>query len=373
MTSKTLIPLLLALVAVFTVTAQPEPWTAALYDGLNGRMLLVDRAGTLTYDTVLPRREDTAPPQQIGISPSAAHVAYVTYGTPSELVVFDPATNSSVNQPLPAETTADSLSFIAGDMPFSPDGTRLAFGYAGSNGTWAVNVYEREVGWASVATLDSNATFPNMAAVNVLGRTPIVADVTAAGTVTVILAEPFSGYAANFADVFTWDTATGAITRQPFPATVDRDTADGTTITTVFDPTLPNTAAAFPYPQANALYLTEPDGSRRLLFSTANLSLFWPRVVGNGDAVWAGGFSPQNRLTWFLLDRNTGDLLTAQFPPVQMTGITGTPEGFVYTVEAGTNAGTLLNAVPYDNGILGEPLQIWEGEPAASYRVVWAG
>ncbi len=365
--------LTLLLTLALTTGAQPEPWQAVLYDGLSGRLLVVDRDGTLTYATTLTSRGTTTLSQQIAVSPNAAHFAYVTYGEPSELVIFERTTNTGYNIGMPTEMTIDSLSFIAGDEVFSPDGSRFAFGYALADGTWQVTLYEQATEWSPVATLDNSATFPEMAPVDALGRTPIVSSINADGTVTVILAEPFSGYAANFEDVYTWDPVSGALTRQPLPATLDVDRADGAQITTVFDPAYANNADAFPYPQANALYLTEPDGSRRLLFNTSNLSLFWPRFVGNGTAVWVGGYSPQNRLTWFLLDRTTGDLLTSQFPPVQMTDVAGTPEGFVYTVEAGANAGTLLNIVPYDNGILGEPVQIWAGEADASYRVVWAG
>jgi hypothetical protein len=363
----------LSLVGIGAVAQSPTD-SALLYDGLNGEVVHIALDGTVLSQEPLGLPVGATPPQQIAVTSDGTGLilAYVALANPSSLIIEDRPTGGVITHPLPPDMTADSLSFVASDAVFTDDGGQFAFAYARADGSWTVTLYERTAGWGAVAALDSRATIPDMSPVDVVGRTPIVQSVTDDGTVTLILAEPFSGYAANFSEVFTWNTLTGELIRLDGATTIDGDRfADGR-VTALFDETLPNQAASFAYPQANTLTLTLPNGSRQTLFNTANLSLFWPRYVNGGEQILVGGYSAQNRLSWFILSAVDGSFM-GDYPPVQMTGVEGTSDGFVYTVDAGANGGTLLYSVSIDMNGAGQPEERWLGPAGVSYRVIWTG
>ncbi len=350
-----------------TLQAQELPVFAALYNNLDGNVTLVAADGTVLQAFTLPRAEGTTYAQNLAVSPDGETFAYVTYGEPSILHVLSQGTDLQVT--LPPDTAANSLDFIASPAVYTPDGSMMAFGYAQSSGNWQIQLINIADG-AVAAAINQTTPIPNITPLESVGRTPIIQRVDENGRVIFALAEPFSGYQTNFQDTYIWEPATGAITSAGIPTAVDGDTLNNEQLTLLFDPAYPNAADAFPYPQANALYITQADGTRRLLFTTANVSLFWARFVSGGQYVLVGSFSPENRIAWLLLNRD-GSVL-GNFPSLQMTGVVGTPDGFVYTVDAGVNSGTILYRVGVDGIGASDPIELWSGPEGASYRVVWA-
>lgn len=357
----------LLLVFVLPLQAQ-DSWSAILYDSLSGAIVEVSAAGNILNEFRLPG--SGVYPPNVAVSPTADVFAYVQYGEIATLNIYRRSDNVHRVYSLPADMTTDSLGFVASPMLFTPDETLFAFAYGVSNGDWRVQVYDLQTTGDPVAQLDQRANLPDVSGVSIAGRAPIVKDIHPDGNVTMVLAEAFSGYQVNFETTFIWNIYTGAITNTGIPNSVDGDARSGESLTALFDPAYPNIAFSFRYPQANTLYLADTTG-RTMLFNTANLSMFWARFIADGQRILVGGYSPDNRATWLLLNREGG--VIGDFPPLQMTGVTGTPTGFVYTVDAGPNAGSLLYHVVVDTNGASAPLELWNGAAGTSHHVVWAG
>ncbi|MEM6282490.1 MAG: hypothetical protein AAF787_09890 [Chloroflexota bacterium] len=62
-----------------------------------------------------------------------------------------------------------------------------------------------------------------------------------------------------------------------------------------------------------------------------------------------------------------------EFPPLQMTGLRGTPDRFAYTMDAGGNGGSILYRVSMDANGAAEPVELWSSPAGVAYRVIWAG
>ncbi len=364
-----MLPLLFGSGSAQVLAAQNDTTTILLYDSLTGEVIRVGADGTVQTTFTLPAQSAGAYPQNVAVSAQGDTFAYVIYGESPTLNVL--RGEQVFVQPLPATTTADSLAFVASSALFTPGGDQFAFAYATGEGNWQVQLLAESAGWAPVAVLDQTASIPGVSQLDALGRSPIVQRLNPDGIITLVLAEPFSGFQTNFATAFAWNPTDGTVTRTDVPTAIDGDVLNESELTLLFDPALPNTADAFTYPQANALYLTEPGAQRRLLFNAANVSLFWSRFVTGGQYVLVGSFSPENRISWLIL--TPGGDVVGDFPPLQMTGVVGTPGGFVYTVDAGANAGSLLYRVEVTADGAGDPVEVWSGPEGASYRVIWAG
>lgn len=353
--------------AVFAQTPAPT-WRAAVYDAFSGELIFIGADATAEPALTLPLPDASAYPHTVALSTDGATLAYVTYGAPPMLHFMDVPTATLTSQPLPADLTTDSLSFIASSALFTPNGEVFAFGYAQASGAWQLATYSRAAGWAASATL-TDVQLPLALA---SGRTPIVQQVDANGVVRFLLAQTFSGYQEGFETAYLWNPADGSVSATEQPASVDSDTLpDGAQLALLLDINQPNTAFSFPYPQMNALYLTPPNSTARLLTVMPQASMFWARFVGGGNAVLVGSYTADNRAAWTLLNLDGATLDT--FAPVQMSALLGTPNGFAYTVEAGANLGTLLYRVDLLDGRLAAPLELWSGAPNASYRLVWVG
>ena len=350
-----------------TMSAQTPAPDVILYDSLNGQVIRTAGDGTGIDTLTLPKADGSTYAQTLAISPDGQTYSYVTYGDPATLHIL--RGDSEVRVALPADTSANSLDFIASPAVYSIDGDVLAFGYARSSGDWQVQLLNTVDGTVTAAINQSTA-IPNTTPLEAVGRAPIVQRIDNNGRVIFALAVPFSGFQTNFEDLYAWDAAANTVTSFGVPAAIDGDTLNNEQLTLLFDPAYPNTADAFPYPQANTLYLTTVDGTRRLLFITANVSMFWARFVNGGQSILVGSFSPENRIAWVLLNRD-GTVL-GDFPPLQMTGVTGNRDGFAYTVDAGVNSGSILYHVAVTESGAGEPVELWNGPEGVSYRVVWA-
>ena len=365
---KTMVVFILCL--AFMYLAAQDAWTAALYDNFSGEIVLVGQDGTVASQFVLPKPETGVYPLNVAVSQDGSVFAYVAYGEAPTLQFFNRVDGTSTALKLPNDMTSDGTGFVASPALFTSDAGLFAFSYSRSDGTWQIPVYDlRNIG-DPVAILDQSAAIPGMLAVDVQGRSPIVQAMDDSGNVTFVLAKPFSGYQVNFETAFVWNLFTNEITRTGATTAVDGDVMGNERLTTFLDESLPNQAFQFAYPQANALYLTANSTERTLLFNTANLSMFWARFISDGERVLVGGYSPDNRATWLVLNRD-GDVM-GDFPPVQMSGVVGTADGFAYTVDAGANTGTLFYHVPVSEAGAGEPVELWVGAAGRAYRVIAA-
>lgn len=350
-----------------TVIAQTSE--LVLYDSLNGAIVRVGIDGTEQSSFTLPSSSPGTYPLNVALSPDGITQAYMTYTAPPALNILQGQTQFVY--PLPTDVTANSLAFAASPDVFSVDGQHTAFAYAQADGTWRIDLLDTAQQWTPIASLDQTSSIPGLLPINVLGRTPIVQAIDLTGQVIFVLAEPFSGFQTNFETTYIWNPVTGDVVRTDVPTALDGDRHNGEQLTLLFDETMPNSAGAFTYPQANTLYLTNSIGERFLVFNTANVSMFWARFVSDGEFILVGSFSPENRIAWLLLNRN-GDVI-GDFPSLQMTGVIGTSTGFAYTVDAGANQGSILYHVDATSAGAGEPQELWNSPVGVSYRVIGVG
>ncbi len=301
MIKRLFIPLLIVLsLAAPTLGTAPafaggQRWSAWMYNPDNGQLFLLTdvmsgRPETLTLP--MPAGYNKYP-RSVAISRDWHYMAYVVTnnGTGRRMLnVYDRnARRGAFSYPLPV-TIGDSLDFVANEFVFNETSTALAFSYSLNDQGWEIKVFNLAAA-AGIPTLRHDA--PAVKAQKIESRFTLPVIQRFRGTEVTFTVIRLATEGSDRYPNFTWNITTGQITpNSAYPALgMDTLSDTGETISAASDPRFPTCGEPCSmFLVSNVLNAYDPASSARFpFFNTADLSLFSPLFIQNGERILVAG------------------------------------------------------------------------------------
>ncbi|MBZ0274698.1 MAG: SH3 domain-containing protein [Anaerolineae bacterium] len=365
--------IMLCSIGLLPVSAQGDQWSAWLFDSVAGQMISVTGAGGAVETVTLPLPEGGFQMRHVAVGWGGSPFVYVADSDTSlpRLIVAE-RDRIRYQTELP-DTYSDNLEFIAGSTPFKEDNTALALGYSLLTQGWEIIIYDLRSG-AITSTLRSSDPLVTVTGLESgFGVTPVIRHFAGNEVVFSLVLAGADG--ASQYPTYTWHLDTGRFDKNDAYPALDSDLfpATGEVIMTLPDDRLPNTSAAFPFFQSNTLQVYTPaSGTRYPFFYVADLSLFRPRFIQNGEWILVGGDTAiGGQSIWLILGRD-GQLAGTLPATITPESIWGLADGFLYTT-GGFNPGatTLVYANTRSGLNAGAPAYV--GDAGQALSIAWAG
>lgn len=380
------------------LTENIREWQAWIYED-NGQAVLINQDGEILDKFLLafPGSAGDSSPQSMPLYLTASHNGELLAGVFSEngipryLQVIDTTLNTaSLTYTLPKDGSTSIPSHTIDRAPratiFNQDDSALAFGFGLGEAGWQISVLDVRRGTTLAELRHDSPPMQSLGTDTGFGVVPVIQRFD--GDNVYFTVHPAGALEPPYLS-FKWNIATGAVSPNLIYANAQTDSfaPTGEVIMAMIDLRLNNTAKNFSYGQLNALHIYDPlTGTRFPFYNSAELWLFRPIFVQNGERILVGGSNPSGAFTgWAVLER---DGRVAGVLPLAggIWDAAGVGDGFIYIprddaantpnldiqfveTRAKIDAGTLLYRAPR----AGHPQIVWTGYAAKRSPVsAWA-
>lgn len=364
-------------------TGSAGTWSAWLYR-TDGRVTRLNASGdqVLVVDEVLlplPAGYEAYPLNTVSVSPDGQRMAYLAANAAQnqQLVIYDHAQRN-----ISALYDVTGNQGAQGGMPvFSPDSSRLAFGYSLASGGWEILVIDL-IDFSIVGTLRSDDPASVLAGVQTVDIVPHLRRYAADRVSFTLL--PAQGGIPTLVDGFVWEIPLGLLRLSP--AFRSRDAVlyspTGEVVMAMRDDRLPVGEALMMADQANTLQVFDPNiealypfyhtgaGEVRLpAFGYNGGWIAFEEVTADAD----GNTSTGRQAGWQIVNR-AGEVLGAFGAGVDILNVDATPDGLIYTARDGEPATVKLYSLSADaEGAPGEAVLRYDSESDLPVEIVWVG
>lgn len=358
------------------VGAAGSPWQAWLYEYEIGRVTLIDHAGAVLSQFLLPGGTDATFSRYVAISPDSRWIAYsFSNSTGTYFNVYDLNVNIVVSNYGLGLGATSSLEFAGSAANYDAGSGAVAFGYASEAIGWEVIVMDLTVfdmfilrpgDTAAVsAGLEHGSGF-RLPAVRAYRGGEVFFNVIPLGT------EGQPEYV-----TYDWNLAAGVVTTGSAYPTFGADTylLTGEVVSSLADVRFPTVYdEVFGFPQINTVQVYEPAlGERHPV--TVLVGGHYPRFIQGGERLALTRYDDAvSAYRMQVMERSgviAGDVIMT--PTANLTSVEGLYNGFIYTVgSSGRSGGTTLYFVdtrmsspPYT------PLMVWNSSLGANAQIAW--
>ncbi len=350
------------------------PWAAWLYR-TDGRVTRIAAAGdqAAVVDEVLlplPANYDAFPLNSVSVSPDGQRMAYLAGNATQsqQLVIYDHGQrNISALYDLTGNNGA------LGGMPvFSPDSTRLAFGYSLIGGGWEIIIIDVS-SFSIIDTLRSDDPASVLAGVQTVDVVPSLHRYAADRVNFTLL--PADGSTPSRVDSLLWELPLRRVLASQ--AYRVRDAAQyattGEVVMALRDDRLPVGETLLMADQANTLQVYEPNTDALFPFyHNAIGEVHSPEFANNGAWIAFEEITPDGT-GWQLVDRQ-GTLIGNFGADLDIEDLAPTPDGLIYLARDTTTPTVKLYSLSADaEGMPGEAILRYDSESDQALDIVWVG
>jgi hypothetical protein len=378
MIKRLLIPFLIILLVTVSmpgaapVHAGGQRWSAWMYNPDNGQLLLLtDLMGGRPETLTLPMPAGyNKYPNNVAISRDWHYMAYVVTNTSTGrrmLNVYDRnMARVAFSYPLPV-TIGDSLDFVANEFVFNETSTALAFSYSLSEQGWEVKVFNLAAA-AGIPTLRHDNSAVQVARIDSRFTLPVVQRFVGTDVALTVIRLATEG--SDRYPNYIWNITSGQITPgSAYPSLgIDTLATTGETISAASDSRFPTCGEPCSmFIVSNVLNVYDP--SRNALFpffNTADLSLFSPVFIQNGERILVTGSGRgeggENKAA--VIERN-GNLVGYMPSGMAVGNAIGWQDGFLYMPPVVNPTGSPTLVVVNTRNGLERGTIAWQGDPGA--------
>jgi len=321
------------------VSAQNETWRVWLYNAGNGEMIQVDGDGFIQAQAELPLPTGYEfLPFEVAVSGDGSRAAYVVSDSINGtglLIVFDLIRNEIILEFTLDSLFVDSISLSGDDTGmFNQTGTALALGYSLREGGWQVLIIDLNAGLVSLFLRDSLPNVQEMGIPNDLGMTPVVRSYDGTEVIFTMVQASELGNPQSVRGAFVWDTSRNSVRAVGGYASLDGDVFNptGEAIMALVDTAFAEDNVASP---PNTIYVYEDATETGYpIYAADGEAIFSPRFIQNGEKVLFGSYDANGLPHYFVMGRN--GVIEGEWEAGRdliVSGIYGTAEGFIYTVD----------------------------------------
>jgi len=352
--------------------AQGDQWAAWLFDSAAGRMIYVTGTSGAVDAVMLPLPAETYHAGQVAVGHGGSPFAYIASNADglARLMITDRA-QVRFQHELPL-TYSDSLEFRAGSAPFAADDSAFALGYSLTQAGWEIIVLDMRTGAIPYTLRSSDPLAVNNRLDSRFGVTPVIREFNGSRLVFTLVLAGTEG-AAQYQS-FTWHLGSDQlIANDAYPALdADQFPATGEVIMALPDERLPAAPESFPFFQANTLHVFNPtNGTRYPFFYVADLNLYRPRFIQNGEWILVGGETAAGSVIWMVIGRD-GSLAGTLPSTVTIDSLWGMGDGFLYTT-GGFSPGAVTLVYAYTRPGLNAGAPVYISEAGQTLDIAWAG
>jgi uncharacterized protein YgiM (DUF1202 family) len=371
--------LFIILLALFSLPTSAQAqnatlWAAWLYRA-DGRLTRVALAGeqAVVVDEILlplPASYDTYPLNTISVSPDGQRMAYLAGNATQsqQLVIYDHAQrNISALYDLTGNNGA------LGGMPvFSPDSSRLVFGYSLIGGGWEIIVIDVN-SFSIIDTLRSDDPASVLAGVQTVDVVPYLHRYAADRVNFTLL--PAAGSIPSRVDSWLWELPLRRVL--PSPAFRAPDAAHyattGEVIMALRDDRLPVGETLLMPDQANTLQVYDPNTDTLFPFyHDGTGEVHQPEFANNG--AWIAFEAVTSEGTGWQLVNREGELVGSFGAEVEIEDLAPTPDGLIYLARDAATPTIKLYSLSADaEGAPGEGVLRYDSESDQPLEIVWVG
>jgi len=378
MLRRTLISLLIVLLIVVSmpsnvpVKAGGQRWSAWMYNPDNGQLyLLTDLMGGRPETLTLPMPAGyNQYPRNVAISRDWRYMAYVVTnsGTGRRMLnVYDRnMARVAFSYPLPV-TIGDSLDFVANEFVFNETSTALAFSYSLNDQGWEVKVFNLAAA-AGIPTLRHDNPAAQAARIDAQFTLPVVQRFV--GTEIALTVIRLASDGSDRWPNYVWNITTGQIAPGSAYPSLGTDTLQNTgeTLSPASDSRFPScgeTCSMFFV--SNVLTVYDPARNAPFpFFNAADLALFSPVFIQNGERVLASGNgnAENPQVKWMVLERG-GNVMGYMPSGTDMNSVVGWQDGFLYMPSVVNPTGSPTLVVVNTRNGLERGTIVWQGPQGA--------
>lgn len=362
----------------------PE-WQAWIYED-SGRTSRVDHQGRLLDVAQLPFPLELSDPSaqsypaKITTSRDGRILAGVFSqdGLPRYLSLYDTSRDATL---LTYTLPHDGSSFIPAHtidrapqhMLFNEGDTALAFGFGLGESGWQISVIDLVRGEAVAALRHDSPAMQPFGVPADFGLVPVIQRYEE-NTVffTLFPAGPLEPPYLSFA----WSLSANTVSPNLIYAGAQTDTFDSTgeVIMAMIDPRLQNTASNFLYGQLNALHVYDPrSGTRFPFYNSAELWLFRPEFIQNGERILAGGSDPSGAFVGRAVIERDGTLVGILPLSSATWDESGTGDGLIYLPRDEARPDDLLLMAINTRDGLDIGTLVWQTTRQGKAQIAWVG
>lgn len=376
----------LLLMALNVSAAQPIATTVWLYDQGAGTMLQIAEGSGLSRTFALPQPEprfDSMPARVIA-SPDGRTLAYVARDSATgdqELVVIDAGLASITLRYGFGNAPYNSID-VGGRFAFSPDGRRIAFGYALEPNGWELVVIDLSTSVIATVLRSGQPNTASLLAGYGIIPTPVYlegdTDPSGANNDRIALALVLGGAGgAPQYENYVWSLAADTVTPSigygvPYS---DYEVLTGETVMPLSDDSLPRNDDAFMFGHTNAVQIYESVGRRFGIYHDPINSIVLARFARLADWVMIGALTPgDSGVVQLIAMAITGE--TAPVTSVtNVRDVLGTAQGFVLLDDVARTPSLHIGTLQLDEGGAFVPPTsvLWSGYEGQFVQLVWAG
>lgn len=349
-------------------------WTAWLYRA-DGRVTRVVETGsdTTVADEVLlplPAGYDTYPLNTVSVSPDGQRMAYLAGNATQsqQLVIYDHAQrNISALYDLAGNNGARG-----GTPVFSPDSSRLAFGYSLIGGGWEIIIIDVN-NFSIVDTLRSDDPAAVLAGVQTVEVVPHLRRYAADRVSFTLL--PVEGSVPSLVDSLLWELPLRTVRLSP--AFRAHDAAlyitTGEVVMALRDDRLPAADSLAMADQANTLQVYDPTLEALYPFyHDGEGEVRRPQFAYNGAWISFEELTAEGA-RWQIVSR-AGAVIGSFGEGLEIDDLAPTPNGLIYTARAADSATVKLYSLSADaEGVAGEPVLRYDSGSDQPLEIVWVG
>jgi uncharacterized protein YgiM (DUF1202 family) len=371
--------LFIILLALFSLPTSAQAQNATLLAAwlyrADGRLTRVALAGeqAVVVDEILlplPASYDTYPLNTISVSPDGQRMAYLAGNATQsqQLVIYDHAQrNISALYDLTGNNGA------LGGMPvFSPDSSRLVFGYSLIGGGWEIIVIDVN-SFSIIDTLRSDDPASVLAGVQTVDVVPYLHRYAADRVNFTLL--PAAGSIPSRVDSWLWELPLRRVL--PSPAFRAPDAAHyattGEVIMALRDDRLPVGETLLMPDQANTLQVYDPNTDTLFPFyHDGTGEVHQPEFANNG--AWIAFEAVTSEGTGWQLVNREGELVGSFGAEVEIEDLAPTPDGLIYLARDAATPTIKLYSLSADaEGAPGEGVLRYDSESDQPLEIVWVG
>ena len=362
---------------VIPARAADGAWTAWLYDAETGQMTQVDSAGATLHQFQLPIDAGSTYSQHVAISADGLVLAYATSNANANSIqIYNMTTNNVIYTFDAPANSSLSIDFAGGPLNFS-ETHEFAFGYGGLGIPWKIIVID--IARLSVSSLKQEDPAAASLAEMSYNYLPVVAYNRNKEIKFMMIPMGTDGVASYKA--FTWnrDANTISPTNDYVIPDVTTFVPTGDVLSAKSDDRFPDSRVPFTdFPANNTLQVFDPASSQYSIVTTLP-RISNPQFIQSGERIAVTQYDDNQAgsqtETLQVLERSGAVSGIVNSTLTNVTGVLGTPNGFIFSVINGdtpeTSSTTLYTVETRQASAPYNATPIWNSAVGVLARLTW--